>query len=73
MNDIKEALIIRMAETKLHNIQATQGETDWIFDVLSFGWQGYVDYPNSTLLEKARDLLKLQDLPTLEELGEVII
>ena len=69
MNETKEKLITRMVDCKLLNIQNLSMEEEWIADVLNYGWQGYDDYTNEELLEEARDLLEMDCLPTLEELG----
>lgn len=69
MNETKEALITRMVDCKIQNIRNNSMEEEWIADVLNFGWQGYDSYTDEELLEEAKDLLELDDLPTLEELA----
>lgn len=69
MNEAKEKLITRMVDCKIQNIRNISYEEEWIADVLNFGWQGYETYTDEELLEEAKNLLELDDLPTLEELA----
>ena len=68
MNETKEKLITRMVDCKIQNIRNNSMEEEWIADALNFGWQGYETYTNEELLEEAKILLEMDDLPTLGEL-----
>jgi hypothetical protein len=67
MNATKEALIIRLIDTRIKNIRDQRMEEEWMADVMNFGWVGYAEHRDKELLEDAEEL-GLDNTPTLEEL-----
>ena len=68
MNAVKEKLIVALIDCRIQNIKNNSDESNWMADVMNFGWVGYDKHTDEELIDAA-EMLGIEDIPTLEELS----